>query len=228
MNQKIAEKIRKLFALSEGTTFPEEAYSAMQRAQELMAEYGISQADVDATESAQEARETGTDGVNVGGRNERWLWALAHAVASNFRCFAYRFRDRDEDGKLTHTFTFFGYGDYAAIAAETFHFAWMSARSCFREYRKSVARPGFDGRKLRGSYFVGFVDGLREAFAENVTEKALVVVADAVVKQEFAEHSKALGLRSGKPITLTIRSDDAYSTGHRDGRSLKRDAYIAS
>ena len=117
-NEKILAKIKKLFELSGNNPSEEEAKSAALKAQQLMVEYGIEYAEVQATDVSK-TEPIGTVECEVPAK--KWKYELARLVANNFRCKHF-LRGKD-------VIVFFGHKTDALIAAETFDYLFERVKS---------------------------------------------------------------------------------------------------
>jgi hypothetical protein len=90
MENKIVDRIRKFLALAANNNSPEEAAQAAARAQELMFQYQIGEADLDMGEAKREVEEVVNESVHDAGRQrEVWKAALANSIAKSFGCVLY-------------------------------------------------------------------------------------------------------------------------------------------
>lgn len=219
--ERLTEKIQKLLALA-SSDFEAEAKAALLKAQALMAEYGISLGEV----NAHQARDT-FDGVSQSvidkgsSRIATWQKRLSRIVAENFRCRTF-FRSY---GNHRRDLLIYGKSDDVEIAKQTVEFALISARNNWQRYKKS--REKREGKMpsrahteaLKNDYMKAFASGVKEAFAKQVREKAIVLVVDPVVTK-YADEVLHLGTEA-RPATTTLRDAHAYSSGYQDGLRIR-------
>lgn len=212
--EKIIEKIRKCLALAQNNPSEEEAKAAALQAQKLLAKYGISAADVQATKEIEEIEESVIWFKDcVKNPSRAWKINLASIVANNFRCRHFFY------GK--GAVVFYGHKTDAEAAAEVFKFLFSmgdrladrETHRVFREYQKQGRRAVVSG--VYNSWVSGFMVGLRDSLAQQCTALALVVPQD--VKDAYIERSKNFGyMKSGMRQNKFDR--EAYEKGKQVGR----------
>ena len=217
----VRDKVRKLLALAE-SDFEHEAESAMLKAQELMALHGLSVESIESFDR-EPVREVGTERVGEAGRLSFWKKQLAVLIAENFRCHVYTDAE-DQGGTVVRYFTMIGLTEDVAIAAEVLDFALLYAQSSWNRFRSRIRTPSrFATNRVKEDYYAGFISGLREKFAEQVSEKGLIIVKDQLVDRAYSELNLTRGYvrsRGG------AGSKHAYKTGHQDGKSMQKDRYL--
>lgn len=206
-NEKILEKIKKLFELAGNNPSAEEAKSAALKAQELMAEYDISMADVDGIDISK-TEPIGEVEIDVPAK--KWKYTLAQIIAPNFKTKHYW------HGK--EQVRFFGHQTDAIIAAETFQYLFDVGNSLANKlYREAKAR-GEITENIYNSCVMGFCEGIRQALGEQSV--ALMVVTPEDVKDEYKEFSRGFGsFRASRPAAYR---SGAYSTGKQAGYNAMR------
>lgn len=133
MNRAILDKIRKCFALAASAN-EHEAAAALAKARALMAEHGISEADVALADIA-EAKARTSDAM----RPPRWETILSMAVCRALAVSAYL----DGEGKRS----FVGVGASAEIAAYAFQALYRQLKAARRAYIGSRLKRCKPGRK---------------------------------------------------------------------------------
>lgn len=209
-NEKVLEKIKKLFELSKNNPSKEEAISAACKAQELMQQYNIALAEV---ENVDITKEEPIGEVEIDVPAKKWKYSLARTVADNFRCKHFL------HGK--GTIVFFGHKTDVMIAAETFNYLFDMGNSLGNKlYREAKAKYGY-ADNVYNSCVIGFVEGIKEALAEQ--SKALMVVVPEDVKELYADHTK--GFRRVRTSTPRAYNGEAFRTGKTAGyNAMKRNA----
>ncbi len=204
-NEKILEKIRKLFELSKNNPSEEEAKSAACMAQELMVKYGIEDAEVEDDCKQEEIEE-----IELSIPAKKWKYQLARIVADNFRCKHF-YCGRD-------TLIFYGHSTDVSIAAETFAYLFdMGNKLGNRLVREAKQTKGY-ADNVYNSCVVGFCEGIREALAEQ--SKALMVVVPEDVKEQYKERSKDFGTM--RTSAVQAYNGSAYRTGKSAGYNAMR------
>ena len=221
----LEEKIKKLLSLA-SSDFEEEARSAMLKAQELMAKHNISMEDVN-TINVDPVSVMDTY-VNLGRKTVPvWHGSLAGVIAKNFRCELYTKSDGYHNRKLKI------FGDKKDVEAclPVIEFALLSLENCWKKYynhRKMTMGQASSRRiteMIKNDYMRGFISGVREAFAKQVKEKAIVLVKDALVVRYQAQ----LGLRAAPRSSKGSMGDGhASSAGYNDGRNIRGGSQITS
>lgn len=231
VNEQIVEKIGKLLSLATSDV-EEEARAAMLKAQALMAAHNLSLEQVATFSGGSDRGRTG--GLGQGPVVEQtvekpartiqyWQKLLTSVVTENFRCACvYRsYRNGSRDIVIIGTPT------DVAVCRETLVFSFHSAINCWSRYR--ATRTFRSRRSLEASkrdYMIGFTRGLRDAFAAQVKEKAIVLVRPAQVD----DHLSGMHLRSEPAVRRNFMVDRhaqrrGYEEGRRDrGRLLEEGA----
>ena len=218
MDTIITEKIRKLLNLATSDV-EEEARSAMLKAQALMAAHDLSMEQVSAMGGA---NGNGFDGENGGvvehtlekpGRTiQYWQKLLTTVITRNFRCAClYRsWRNGSRD------IVIIGMPQDVEACRETLTFSFNSARNCWSRYRKTrTFRDRRATESAKRDYMIGFAVGLRDAFAAQVKEKAIVLSRKAAVD----EYMGTMRLRSEPAVRRNARVDrHAQQRGYEEGR----------
>lgn len=200
---KIADKIQKLLSLAGNNPSAEEAKAALLKAQQLMAEYNMSEADLGSGEQIKYSLEFCKCRVNPRSK------MICMIIANAFACKV-----------ITHMnkICFFGREDNAKAAQSAMDYIH---RVLERGMNAEVRKHGFNNTSEAGSSLVynsyarGFIAGLKEQLDAQTVALAVIVPED--VKTKFNE--KFPNLRN---TTCRMKSGyyaSAYANGHTDGRS---------
>lgn len=202
---KIADKIQHLLnkTVENGAT-EEEAKSALLMAQKLMAKYNVELEQTHSTKELQCSLEITK--VKPNPRNNQ----LGNIIAESFAV-----RGILWGGKA---WAFFGREANAKAAAEAMKFIHKTLeagirRVCAEHGLKSSERGA---AAYYNAYALGFIQGLKEAMAEQT--KALAIVVPQEVNEKFNEKFPELRQYRAKGMQYTHNSE-AYNQGRRDGRS---------
>lgn len=168
-SEKIIEKIKKVLELSKNNPSENEAQAAALKAQELMAQYHISLADV---EDIQDIENIVEERVAVGA-GKKWKYSLAGAIARNFRCRYFFY------GKTS--VVFYGYETDAKIAAQTFEYLFKVGHTKALKERLSYKEEGLHSDGIYNNFCKGFVQGVKDALDKQCT--ALMVVVPKEVNE---------------------------------------------
>jgi hypothetical protein len=202
MNKKRAvEIVKKCLALAENNTSMGEAVASMLKAQELMFKYDISADDL----AEKEEKKIVHSVISDWGRTELWKKALASVVASNFRCFMYT--------HTTHggtTIMLVGLEGDVELAKGVFEFAVSRIEQHMKALKQS--------RGSRNDYIFGFIEGLRDKFAEQKSnDKSIVISYDEAVIKEV----ERMRLKYTRSNGVASNNDkEAREKGVQDGRLI--------
>ena len=220
-NNNIKEKIKKLLALSADNPSDAESYAALQKAQELMAQYKIEQKDIMTEDQIKKCIHRKTT-LTYGSRSsDHFLSELASIIAENFCCVDYISRVR---GTQTNRVCFMGMEDDVEIAEEALHVANAAIiRGYNRVYREACKEydtdylPAMYFNPLKLGYIEGYMAGLKQVFEdqkEKNQEWGLVLVAP----QEAKDFLSALDVREFNTIQRVDNS--YYEEGYKDGKNF--------
>lgn len=206
IDKNVLRKIKKALALSENNPSPEEAQTALLKAQEMMAKHNISMSDIQLGE--EDKKEAFHISVNKQNREQWWYGLLASIIADNFRVFPY-YRGK--------TLTFLGLKEDAELAKEVYNFAFESINKFAAEYVKKLSNNGFPTKGIRNDFISGFLKGLSEKFKKQVEENnwGLVLIKDAVVVQEF--NKMDLKKEYKRSYAKSAGNKDAINAGYEKG-----------
>jgi len=185
--ENIVAKVTKILAHASGTDYKHEAETALLLAQKLLAEYGLSMADIEAQQD-KEKPEVVHIVVDMTKVHVDWREQLASVIAENFRCECYYSK--------THSgvkIMFIGLKNDANIAKAAYIRAFDAINVCVKRYlaqRKKSLGVGLstrEGMQIRASYVQGFILGLAEKFKEQIARNcyALVLATPKEVKREL-------------------------------------------
>lgn len=206
-NEKVLEKIKKLFALAENNPSEEEAKSAALMAQKLMVENDIAMWEVEGVD-LNKKEEIGEEEVDVPAK--KWKYTLAHIVADNFRV---KFFLRGKG-----TFIFYGHKTDAKIAIETFKYLFNTGDKLGKRLQYEARCAYQETRNVYNSCVMGFCSGVREALAEQ--SKALMVIIPEDVKEAYKERSA--GFRTSHTSAPGAYNSGAFNTGKSAGYNAMR------
>lgn len=221
VDPKIMERIRRLLAMAQDTSSPNEAAIAARRAEKMMREYQLQQVDVLVKNLDGDSVEISTvDHVQtIYGKNYRstgqpkWVGLIAVAAALMNECEA----DRTYFG---HT-RFYGVAGDANVAAEIFQYL-------IKETNRLATKFSGD-RADKSSFRMGCAVELqarareikkeREAeFQQTSSGTELVILKKQLIEQ-----------RSGRKFTYSkssVRADDAFDAGREAGRNISLNGQI--
>ncbi|UIA94703.1 DUF2786 domain-containing protein [Erwinia tracheiphila] len=172
-NAKYLAKIKKLMRLARGTSNPEEAASAMSKAQAFMREYGLSENEVELSD-VREARSAGAPS-NAENMPD-YMNHLCNVVCRTFGVDAYYTRQWRRSGSWKRIVVFYGPGERGEIASYAFDVLTRQLRAARRGYQQRYCkRCKPSTRVARGDQFCegwgGGAAGVLEAFSMKPEEK---------------------------------------------------------
>lgn len=204
-SKRVLEIIHKLFAKTKEHGATEaEAQAAAQMAQRLMAKHGITQEEVELSDSI----------VRIEKIYDAWMeygvlpyaFKLGAVIAQNFRCQMLFI-------KKERRIMFRGHQTDALIALKTFQELHMICETMTSAHiRKMKKETGYE-RGHGNSFKEGFVDGVRQALEENVRQYALMVIMPEDVKKSV-EGVRAAALPKSQNTGFEYES---YKEGKRVG-----------
>ena len=205
-SERIIEKIKKVLELSKNNPSEHEAQAAALKAQELMAQYHISLAEVEDIEDIENIVE---ETVMVG-NGKKWKYRLANVVARNFRCRTFYYG--------TQMVVFYGYETDAKIAAETFKYLFKTGHTKGLKERAEYKKQGMWTDGIYNNFCLGFVNGVSSALDKQCT--ALMVVVPKEVNEKCDE--RLSGCKKTIDSSLNLSSwhgSAARDKGYAAGRS---------
>ena len=235
---KVRAKIAKMLKLGKS---PEknEAMRAILMAQKLALKYDLDIETItcnDSTDTLQDVvKDESYDMLST--HPKTWEVTLLAIIAKNFRCECVYQEGvtRNEKTVVRSCFTLVGTKQDVEFAKATIRFTFTAVAKCFIDYwaeNKEFAyyKFGWDAnakRRARASsqkdYRMGFLVGLKQKFAHNVKENALILAKPDAVVAKYNEHIEELGGRVKRDKRQLQRGRDpvAYQQGINDGRSTK-------
>lgn len=215
--EKILDRLVKLFALAENNPSAQEAQTALLMAQRIMAEHAISETDVKAREEVNAAQDEIGEEVawQEDGRERRDTFTalLAGVVGRYFRVTVW------QDGASV---CFAGYGNHRKVATLVLKFAraamiqgaadYMVAWKCVNE--TDARRSRMERQSWMGGFITGLGAGFEGALTANPTWLAHTKLPDEVIRWVEARH---------KFSTFASGAQTGAGTGRAHGETAGRD-----
>lgn len=220
MSSTPQERAAKLLRMIEGAGTAAESQAAALALQRLLAENGMSMADVanDGDGRDEAPVELGTAPRS---RYPRWMIALATVIAYNFR--AKVFIDTVPQGpKERQRVVFFGLSEDIELAKRCYEVFTRAANKLFRTWRDAYRREtGLAGRlpaSVENTWYDAFVLGIKDAFSEQVASDGVLALAIACPKR-VEDGYEALGLvdyprRAHKVVRNASIRNAGYGAGY--------------
>ena len=216
----IKSKIKKLLALAGNNPSDEESYSALQKAQQLMAEYKISEGEI--TDKEEKKCVQVKTRFSFGSRSsDHYLGELADVIADNFCCVNYLSKPY---GSRTRYICFMGLEVDVQVAIEVMTLANMAIiRGYNRVYKEMCKEYNMDYmpakyfNPAKEGYVEGYIKGLQSVLnkqKEQNQEWGLVLVAPEEAQQFISN----LDTWDNPHIRRIDR--DYYDEGYKDGSSF--------
>lgn len=208
MNEKVIDKIRKLFSLSDSSN-EHEAKQAMLMAQKLMAKHNLEAKDIVINEKSDVHEiECGDYG------KKTWKRILASVISNNFRCKHF-YNNRGRRGFIV---VFVGILEDIEIAKEIYEFAINTIENNQKKIYREFQMLGQVTKGVKKSYAMGFIDGLNDALEEQKEdiqqEYGLVLQTPVVVVDYMADKS----FKGSAPrVKMAIENRSAMIQGYDDG-----------
>lgn len=208
--QTIKEKIAKLLERASRIKEGAEAEAALLLAQELMVKHSIEMGELSLEQEESNQKEVSKEYITRRRKTPWWHVSLSVVIAENFRCQA--FRNIRDGGSMIGIV---GLKEDVEIAKQVFFAAVEMADNCLKAYCK---KHGYKVSDVKNDYMLGFVDGLKAKFKEQVDREgwALILVKDEAVVQAIDR----LKLRHKKQPINTRNNRSAYNTGYHEGKSF--------
>jgi len=212
VDEKLLAKIHNLFKLAEGNTNPNEAQNAMLKAQQLMAQNGIEQSEVN---QLIKPKEVLSEQITESGRLSWWEKQLSLIIAKNFRCEIY-IKKAKQGGSIV----FLGLKDDVQLSKMIYNFSVIAIQNdtvnFVKQYKKYhvVYNVG-----IKNDFLAGWLRGLDSKYQEQVEKNnwGLILVKDPLIQQEM----KNLHLRKGQSSSVSHGNDrNVYDKGFEKGKNF--------
>jgi len=210
VDEKLLAKIHNLFKLAEGNTNPNEAQNAMLKAQQLMAQNGIEQSEVN---QILKPKEVLSENITEFGRLSWYEKQLSMIIAQNFRCECYIHKTRNVGGSIV----FIGLKDDVRLAKMVYGFAVTAIENdtvnFVKQYKKHhvIYNVG-----IKNDYMLGYVKGLDSQYKAQVEKNnwGIILVKDPLIQKEMSN----LHLRKSQSSSISRGNDkQVYGKGFEQG-----------
>jgi len=219
MDEKILNRISKLLALGNGSSFDGEAEASLQKAYALMQEHNISMAQVEG--ASRDAQLGPLDEQSlIGYPAKRWEQLLIIAVANLFDCKTFDYSRQDEQRRIINTFYVVGREGNRTTAV--LMYKWL--RDKLRA--DAILRGG--NVSARDAYCLGCVRAIREKVNAIKASEAPTDAWGIVPVDEVDQWMKQM-----RPELVTVsisgncRDAAAYSDGRKDGANINLNRQFA-
>lgn len=215
--KKLMSRVQKLMAMAASNS-PAEAEIALSRAQRLMAEYGLTQFDVDASAIETERAKT----ANKAKKATAWDGHLASSVAKAFSCRLLRATEQMGNRVQTSEWEFVGIGPSAKVAA----YAYSAMRTQLVNARKKFidtqlfAMEKSDVTRLADSFAAGWAIAATRTIREFAGTPEQAKTLDTWIDHcdEVTGKAKTIDRSKGRP---TKNDSIAIAHGYAAGKDAK-------
>jgi hypothetical protein len=239
--KKLLARVGKLLRQADGTSFKEEAETAILMAQKVLAENGMTMEEVDALSAEEQKTLVANEQVvSMGYYHNEWLLSLARVLCRQFRTKHYISHTWQQRQK--HHIRVVGLAEDVAVVRDVYAYARQTAERLAKAY---AAQPGVVGdhlyqkdpwkwesewspaqkaagnREVQKLWLEGFCEGLAARFKEQVQfseSMAMVLVIHPVVQDAYT----ALGLGKSKfrPTSNGAENPAARRAGFQAGKDF--------
>lgn len=221
--EKIIDKIQKLLRLAEGNSNENEAQAAMLKAQSLIAQYSISENDLESTKTVKRQIIVLDQPVSeASGRTPWYAKTLGGVISKNFKCFCYI---RHSHGKTAVHFV--GSEENLAVGKNVYKYAVDSINNVYKSHIKelkknipNVTRTMCSG--FKNTFIQGFISGLNYKFESQIKDNKweMVIVKEKEVDEYVSQH-----LTIRKPTATGIKPkfdgrQETYERGFNEGKNF--------
>lgn len=214
------DKIRKILAMLEGAKTDGEAKAANLALQRLLAKSNLTAEQVGALGSEDPSASIEEEPVYIGSNDVVWKRMLASAIAENLRCrvMLTAFPDKPR----AKIIVFVGHAEDAAVASECYRLTLKVAQRCFKLYSKSCRDSGcpidVTVTAVRNAYYIGFAEGLYDAYSQQVAENSELAIC-LQVPSDVQAFFEAKHLNSIPKRRITVSDEQTRDNGRIDGYS---------
>lgn len=225
--EEVLSKIQKMLRLATNKGATEnEAYIAMQQAQKLAIQYGLSIGEISIEDEKPQQEKIVKDYIKDFTYSNAYNQKLIYIVANNFRCEVLV-----SHGSRFARAVFVGSETDVAIAKEVVVSAYRFMEKQAKNYSVSVA---WLSKKYMNSYRLGFLEGLQSKYKDNLSklkeeypetikqdsEYGLVVVKPESLVEYMKPYNKKPSYKSSAQRNDDGRHCSSYSAGYQDGQGF--------
>lgn len=232
LEDKLQEKIKKIFALIEGADNQNEAINATVALQNLLLNHELTMSEVAHIKNgAMDCKQNVVDD-SIGDKRatfENHKYHLLNIIAKNFRCLTY-YDQRSWGTRKQFQFMIVGGENDVKLVTDVYNKTCAVIKSLWKPYQKEQkiilenmyyvddALWARYRRSLEKGYWFGFAEAMELQFDVNKKKLSTTALARLEMPQEVKEHVAGLGLKTSKTRASTI-SKEGYDKGYDDGLS---------
>lgn len=219
ISEATINKLENLLKLAkhEGTG-KEEAQAAMLAAQRLAARHQLDLSEFELSSEEKEGIEVAE--IKIMKNMSPWRYNVAEVIARNFRCRVVQSTSYFRNYERRLALVYIGLKSDVQIAKRVGSFAIEFGESGVVSYAKgglfNISGTHKEAREIRDSWLHGYVAGIREAFAKQVsenTELALMIVEPPEVSEYF-DTLKTHKVELNQPqASIVMAASDGYQKG---------------
>jgi hypothetical protein len=241
--KRLLRRVEKLLRQADGTSYKEEAETALLMAQRILCEHGMTMEEVDAlSHEEQKTLVANEQMVTMGHRHSEWLLNLARVLCRQFRCKHY-INHTGWGQQKKHHIRIVGLAEDVAVCRDVYAYARQTAERLAKAYAKQpgvvmdhiiskdywyrCAEPAPDQKaaatkEVKAIWLDGFCEGLKAKFAEQLTRSesmAVMLVIHPIVRQ--AVDDLGLGKSRFRPQAIQTDNGAARRAGFQAGKSFE-------
>lgn len=215
----IIERIKKLLALSKSSNL-HESQAALNKANKLIEEYRLSEAELDADKADPVVRDLNP--VYTSARRTQWKSELVMILSHHYGCEVF-------NNSVGRNSAYILFGRQSDIDIVRYMISWLMLEAERLAHNQSKSRQ-FDrsgGKIFCASYCLGFVRGLSEQLKKSSDEanegaSSVAIVAINSRLQESKDYVKIIYPKSKKsaPLNKGHYSNNAYLNGKEKGKNI--------
>ena len=219
MDTKLLNRISKLLALGNGSSFDGEAATALQKAYALMQEYNISMSQVEGASRDAQLGPLDEQAI-IGFPSERWEQSLIIDVAKLFDCITFKCVHQDQQGHTCRTWYIVGREGNRRTAVLMYNWLRDKLRA------DAILRGG--SATARAAYCLGCVHAIHKKVdtikaSERKTDAWGIVSVDEVA--QWLKNVRPELVKSS--FRSSCRDADAYAAGKKDGANINLNRQFA-
>ncbi|WPU22590.1 DUF2786 domain-containing protein [Cedecea neteri] len=212
--EKYLQRIKKLLAMARNNSSAEEAALAMSRAQKLMAEYKLSEADADFLDIHEASTQKAPSHAE---KMPEYMALLAEMIARVFGVKFYTSYGCNRwDAPAKRTITYYGPDERPQIAAYSFEVLGKQLAKARREYLATLRRNIKPATKTAraDTFCSAWVNGAYAVVSDFVVTEAEATLIESYRSQKLSQGMKTMEPRKpGKARGTDDAADQGYSAG---------------
>jgi Protein of unknown function (DUF2786) len=241
--KRLLRRVEKLLRQADGTSYKEEAETALLMAQRILCEHGMTMEEVDAlSHEEQKTLVANEQMVTMGHRHSEWLLNLARVLCRQFRCKHY-INHTGGGQQKKHHIRIVGLAEDVAVCRDVYAYARQTAERLAKAYAKqpgvvmdhiiskdywyrycepTPAQKAAANKEVQALWKEGFIKGLQDKFREQVERSesmAVMLTIHPVVQDAYKD--LGLGKSRFRPQAIRAENGAARQAGYEAGRAFQ-------